>query len=69
MKTLDEIRELFIEVKKEHFTVYIENEDKFTNEKTRELSICNISASILYGVSYFFIKYWLSRNCFIYDSG
>ena len=38
MKTLDEIRELFIEVKKEHFTVFIENEDKFTSERVRDLN-------------------------------
>ena len=38
MKTLDEIRQLFIEVKKEHFSVFIENEDKFTSEKVKELN-------------------------------
>ena len=38
MKSLDEIRELFIEVKKEHFTVFIENEDKFTSEEIKNLN-------------------------------
>ena len=38
MKSLDEIRNLFIEVKKEHFTVFIENEDKFTSEKIKDLN-------------------------------
>lgn len=35
---LDDIRKLFIEVKKEHFKVYIENEEKFINNKTRKLN-------------------------------
>ena len=38
MKSLDEIRELFIEVKKEHFTVFIENENKFTSEEIKKLN-------------------------------
>ena len=38
MSSLDEIRELFIEVKKEHFTVFIENEEKFTSEEIRKLN-------------------------------
>lgn len=32
LKTLDEIRELFIQVKIEHFKTFIENEDKFSDE-------------------------------------
>lgn len=35
---LDDIRKLFIEVKKEHFKVYIENEEKFINNKTKKLN-------------------------------
>lgn len=38
LKSIEEIRELFIKVKKEHFTVFIENEDKFEDEKIRKLS-------------------------------
>lgn len=38
LKSIDEIRELFIKVKKEHFTVFIENEEKFESEKVRKLS-------------------------------
>ncbi len=36
--SLDEIRKLFINVKKEHFSVFIENEDKFTNENIKKLN-------------------------------
>ena len=35
---LDEIRKLFIQVKKEHFTVFIENEDKFIDENVKTLN-------------------------------
>lgn len=38
IKKLDEIRKLFIEVKKEHFTVFIENEEKFVDEKVKEFN-------------------------------
>ena len=38
IKTLKEIRELFINVKKEHFSVFIENEDKFEKEEIKELN-------------------------------
>lgn len=38
LRSIDEIRELFIKVKKEHFTVFIENEEKFESEKVRKLS-------------------------------
>ncbi len=38
LKSIDEIRELFIKVKKEHFTVFIENEEKFESEKVRKLN-------------------------------
>lgn len=38
IKTLDEIRKLFINVKKEHFTVFIENEDKFESEEIKKLN-------------------------------
>lgn len=37
LKSLDEIRELFLQVKIEHFTTFIENEDKF-DEKHRALN-------------------------------
>lgn len=38
MKSLSEIRNLFITVKKEHFKVYIENEDKFESESIKKLN-------------------------------
>lgn len=38
LRSIDEIRELFIKVKKEHFTVFIENEEKFKSEKVRKLN-------------------------------
>ena len=38
LKSIDEIRKLFIEVKKEHFKVFIENEDKFNSEDIRKLN-------------------------------
>ncbi len=39
LKTVDEIRKLFINVKKEHFKTFIENEDKFIDEKFKRLNI------------------------------
>lgn len=36
--TLAEIRKLFIEVKKEHFSVFVENEDKFEKEEMKALN-------------------------------
>ena len=38
LKSIDEIRNLFIQVKKEHFKVFIENEDKFKSEDVKILS-------------------------------
>ena len=38
LNSIDEIRNLFITVKKEHFKTFIENEDKFENEKYRVLN-------------------------------
>lgn len=38
IETLAEIRKLFIDVKKEHFSVFIENEDKFEKQETKELN-------------------------------
>lgn len=38
LDSLSEIRKLFIDVKKEHFTVFIENEDKFEKQETRDLN-------------------------------
>lgn len=38
LKSFEEIRNLFINVKKEHFTVFIENEDKFVDEKIKKLN-------------------------------
>ena len=35
---LKEIRELFIDVKKQHFNIFIENEDKFIHENIKELN-------------------------------
>ena len=36
LRSLDEIRKLFIEVKKEHFKVFIENENKFKSENVKK---------------------------------
>lgn len=38
LRSIDEIRKLFIEVKKEHFKVFIENEDKFKSEEIKKLN-------------------------------
>ena len=38
LDSIEEIRKLFIDVKKEHFTVFIENEDKFQDDKIRKLN-------------------------------
>lgn len=38
LEGLKEIRELFIDVKKQHFSVFIENEDKFISEDIKELN-------------------------------
>lgn len=38
MSTLDEIRKLFIQVKIEHFEVFIKNEDKFIKEEYKKLN-------------------------------
>lgn len=38
LKELSEIRKLFIDVKKEHFSVFVENEDKFEKQETRDLN-------------------------------
>ena len=38
LRTIDEIRKLFIEVKKEHFKVFIQNEEKFLSEDVKKLN-------------------------------
>jgi len=38
LKSIDEIRKLFIQVKKEHFALFIENEEKFIDEKIKILN-------------------------------
>lgn len=38
LRGLKEIRELFIDVKKQHFKVFIENEDKFVSEDIKNLN-------------------------------
>lgn len=38
LKNFEDVRNLFIRVKKEHFTVFIENEDKFVDEKVKKLN-------------------------------
>lgn len=38
MESLDEIRNLFLKVKIEHFDVFIKNEDKFIDEKYKKLN-------------------------------
>lgn len=39
LNSLDEIRNLFIQVKIEHFSVFIENEKKFKSEKIKKLNV------------------------------
>lgn len=39
LKEFEEIRELFIRVKKEHFKVFIENEEKFIDEKIKKINV------------------------------
>ena len=39
LKKFEEVRELFIRVKKEHFKVFIENEEKFIDEKIKKLNV------------------------------
>ncbi len=36
--SIDEIRKLFIDVKKDHFSFFIENENKFEDEKIKKLN-------------------------------
>ena len=38
LKSLEEVRNLFIKVKKEHFKVFIENEEKFIDDKVKILN-------------------------------
>ena len=38
LKTLDEVRKLFIDVKLDHFKVFIQNEDKFKSNSYKELN-------------------------------
>lgn len=38
LRSIDEIRKLFIQVKKEHFKVFIENENKFKSEEVKKLN-------------------------------
>lgn len=38
LKSLKEIRDLFIDVKKQHFSVFIENEEQFEKEETKQLN-------------------------------
>ncbi len=38
LKSIDEIRKLFIDVKKEHFSVFIENEDRFIKSEIKSLN-------------------------------
>ncbi len=39
LKEFEEVRELFIRVKKEHFKVFIENEEKFIDERIKKLNV------------------------------
>lgn len=69
IKSLTEIRKLFIEVKKEHFKCFIENEDKFEKEETKEL---NRKALAYYENlekhKYFSVKGWsLFRKLYQYE--
>ena len=59
IKTLDEIRRLFITVKKEHFSTFIENENKFTNEKIKKLNKIALDYyEMLENKNYFNFRNW-----------
>lgn len=56
---LKEIRTLFLEVKKQHFGVFINNQEKFLNKEVRELNKkCLEYYTHLENVKYINFKYW-----------
>lgn len=56
---LKEIRTLFLEVKKQHFELFINNQKKFQNKKVRELNKkCLEYYTHLENVKYINFKYW-----------
>ena len=69
IKTLLEIRKLFIDVKKEHFTVFIENENKFESDEIKALNRQALEYfEYLEKHKYCNFKYWkLFRNLYKYE--
>ena len=69
IKTLAEIRKLFIEVKKEHFQCFIENESSFEKEETRSLNKQALEYfENLEKHQYFYIKEWrLFKKLYQYE--
>lgn len=54
-----EMRDLFIDVKKQHFTVFIENEDKFENEEIKSLNKKSLEYfKLLENIKYINFKSW-----------
>lgn len=59
LESLEEIRDLFIKVKKEHFKTLIENEDKFIDEKIKNLNKKSLEYyKSLDKVKYISLKNW-----------
>ena len=59
LNSISEIRKLFIDVKKEHFTVFIENENRFKDKNIRELNIKALKYyEMLEKKKYFNFKDW-----------
>lgn len=69
IKTLSEIRKLFIDVKKEHFTVFIENENKFESDEIKALNRQALEYfEYLEKHKYCNFKYWkLFRKLYKYE--
>ena len=69
IKTLSEIRKLFIDVKKEHFTVFIENENKFESGEIKALNRQALEYfEYLEKHKYWNFKYWkLFRKLYKYE--
>ena len=59
IENFKEMRDLFIDVKKQHFTVFIENENKFLSEDIRKLNKQSLSYfELLEKVKYINFKNW-----------
>jgi len=59
METLDDIRKLFITVKREHFQAFVGKEDKFVNKETQLLNVKSLKYFIrLERIKYINFKSW-----------